>query len=52
MPVLLASGYSQATAEVAKEGFPLIAKPYRADALANAIRQAVAAGRTGRLNTA
>jgi signal transduction histidine kinase len=41
LPVLLASGYSQAMAEVAKEGFAIIAKPYRADALAEAIRRTI-----------
>lgn len=37
--VLLASGYSSATAEVAAENLPIIAKPYRADALTDAITQ-------------
>ncbi len=41
LPVLLASGYSQAMADVAKEGFAIIAKPYRADALAEAIRRTI-----------
>ena len=40
LPILLASGYSQAAAEVAEEGFALIAKPYRADSLSDALRQA------------
>ena len=42
LPVLLASGYSNAAAEVAKEGLQIIAKPYRADTLAGAIEQAIA----------
>jgi CheY-like chemotaxis protein len=52
VPILLASGYSHAAAEVAKEGFPIIAKPYRADALADAIRQAATAARTEKLDSA
>jgi signal transduction histidine kinase len=52
LPILLASGYSQATAEVAKEGFPIIAKPYRADALADAIRQSIRHTGRGRLSSA
>jgi signal transduction histidine kinase/ActR/RegA family two-component response regulator len=41
LPVLLASGFSTAAAEVAKEGFPIIAKPYRAETLAGAVEQAL-----------
>ena len=52
LPVLLASGYSNATAEVAKEGLPIIAKPYRADTLAGAIEQALAAAERGMQRTA
>jgi CheY-like chemotaxis protein len=52
LPILLASGYSQAAAEVAKEGFPIIAKPYRADALADAIRQSIRHTGRGRLSSA
>lgn len=39
--LLLASGYSGAAAEVAREDLPIIAKPYRADALADAIKQCI-----------
>ena len=42
MPILLASGYNRAAAEVDREGFSLIAKPFRAEALSDAVRQAVA----------
>ncbi len=52
LPVLLASGYSQAAAEVAREGFPIIAKPYRADALAEAIRRSIALIRGARRDSA
>jgi signal transduction histidine kinase/CheY-like chemotaxis protein len=41
LPILLASGFSTTAAEVAREGFAIIAKPYRADALAGAIEQAL-----------
>lgn len=37
LPILLATGYSRAAAEVHRDGFTIIAKPYRADALAAAI---------------
>lgn len=40
-PLLLASGYNSAAAEVIKEGFPLIAKPYRADSLSDAIQKSL-----------
>jgi signal transduction histidine kinase/CheY-like chemotaxis protein len=43
LPVLLASGYSHAAAEVAREGLEIIAKPYRAEGLSDAIRRAIAA---------
>jgi signal transduction histidine kinase/ActR/RegA family two-component response regulator len=43
MPILLASGYSHAAAEVAREGLAIIAKPYRAEGLSDAIRRAIAA---------
>jgi two-component system NtrC family sensor kinase len=42
LPILLATGAIQAAADVTREGFALIAKPYRADALSDAIRQALA----------
>ena len=42
LPVLLASGFHRAAAEVAREGFAIIAKPYRADALSDALRETLA----------
>ncbi|WP_460452168.1 hybrid sensor histidine kinase/response regulator [Alsobacter sp. SYSU BS001988] len=41
MPVLLATGYSDAATRAKAEGFALITKPYRPDALASAIQQVV-----------
>ncbi|WP_119419295.1 MASE4 domain-containing protein [Desertibaculum subflavum] len=41
LPILLASGYNRAAVEVDREGFSLLAKPFRADALADAVREAV-----------
>ncbi len=52
LPVLLASGYSQAAAEVAREGFAIIAKPYRADGLSDAIRRCIADNRAPRFGSA
>lgn len=40
LPILLTTGYSRAAAEVHRDGFSIIAKPYRADALAAAIASA------------
>ena len=42
LPILLASGYARATGEVYREGFDIIAKPYSADSLAQALRRAIA----------
>ena len=42
LPILLSSGYARATGEVYREGFNIIAKPYSADSLAEALRRAVA----------
>ena len=42
MPILLATGYSDAANRAKAEGFALITKPYRPEILASAIRQAVA----------
>src|SRR5262245_20016194 len=42
LAVLVGSGYCQATGDVGGEGFAIIAKPYRADALADAIRRTIA----------
>jgi two-component system NtrC family sensor kinase len=41
LPILLATGYSRAAADVHRDGFSIIAKPYRADALAAAIASAL-----------
>jgi CheY-like chemotaxis protein len=41
-PILLATGYSRAAAETAREGLALIAKPYRVDTLADAVRRTIA----------
>jgi signal transduction histidine kinase/CheY-like chemotaxis protein len=42
LPVLLSSGYARATGEVYREGFDIIAKPYSADSLGEALRRTVA----------
>ena len=42
LPVLLATGYTQWGSRVVDEGFTFIAKPYRREALAGAIRAALA----------
>lgn len=44
MPItcVLASGYAGATGEVYREGFNIIAKPYSADSLAEAMRRTIA----------
>jgi len=41
VPILLTSGYSHAAADVLQEGFIVLAKPYRADSLSEAIRQSL-----------
>ena len=41
LPVILATGYSRYASEVAAEGFALIEKPYRRDALAASLRSAL-----------
>jgi signal transduction histidine kinase/CheY-like chemotaxis protein len=51
-PVLLATGYSDAAAEVAAEGFSILAKPYRANALADAIRTSLNIANRARRNIA
>ncbi|MBI2254967.1 MAG: MASE4 domain-containing protein [Proteobacteria bacterium] len=43
-PILLATGYSRAAADIHSQGFSFIAKPYRADALAAAIGSAIEGG--------
>ena len=47
LPVLLASGYTQYALQVVNEGFALVEKPYRRDALSAAIRMAVERARRG-----
>ena len=42
LPILLSSGYARATGEVYREGFDIIAKPYGADSLAEALRRTIA----------
>jgi DNA-binding NtrC family response regulator len=42
LPILLSSGYAHATGEVYREGFDIIAKPYSADSLAEALRRTIA----------
>jgi signal transduction histidine kinase/CheY-like chemotaxis protein len=41
LPVILTTGYSSHTSEVAAEGFALIEKPYRSDVLAASLRSAL-----------
>ena len=41
LPILLASGYSEAVGRATEEGFTLIAKPYQPEALANALQKVV-----------
>ena len=41
LPILLASGIVYAAAEVDRQGFDIIAKPYRADALADALERVI-----------
>ena len=41
LPILLATGYSEAASRATEEGFTLIAKPYQAEALANALQKVV-----------
>lgn len=44
LPILLASGIVYAAAEVDRQGFEIIAKPYRADALADALDRVIKEG--------
>ena len=41
LPVILTTGYSSHASEVVAEGFALIQKPYRRDALAASLRSAL-----------
>ncbi|MBQ0822855.1 PAS domain S-box protein [Microvirga sp. HBU67558] len=40
LPILLATGYSDAASKAARDGFPLISKPYQPDALRQAVHRA------------
>jgi signal transduction histidine kinase/ActR/RegA family two-component response regulator len=51
-PILLATGYSDAAAEVSAEGFSILAKPYRANALADAIRTSLSIANRARRDSA
>jgi CheY-like chemotaxis protein len=51
LPILLATGATQSAADVMREGFNLIAKPYRADALSDAVRQTLAQAGEGARET-
>jgi PAS domain S-box-containing protein len=48
LPVLLATGYSDAANRATEEGFTLLTKPYPPDVLLAAIREVAAAGRPAR----
>ncbi len=41
LPILLASGYARATAEAYRDGFDIIAKPYRLDTLSEALSRTI-----------
>jgi len=41
LPILLTSGYAKSAAEVYRDGFNIIAKPYDTDSLAEALRRTV-----------
>jgi signal transduction histidine kinase/ActR/RegA family two-component response regulator len=45
LPILLSSGYARATGEVYREGFDIIAKPYSADSLGEALGRTIAKAR-------
>jgi signal transduction histidine kinase/CheY-like chemotaxis protein len=51
LPVLLTTGYSTAAPEASGEGFAIIPKPYRADALRRAIEALLRAKTTGEPST-
>jgi CheY-like chemotaxis protein len=51
-PILLVTGYSDAAAEVAAEGFSILAKPYRANALSDAIRTSLTIANRARRSSA
>jgi DNA-binding LytR/AlgR family response regulator len=42
LPIVLSTGYARAAGDVYREGFNIIAKPYSADSLAEALRRTIA----------
>lgn len=52
MPILLCTGLSTAATEAHQQGFGIIAKPYRAETLADAIARTIAAHHSGSRNSA
>jgi FixJ family two-component response regulator len=44
VPIVLTSGYSHVLVEEGRHGFPLLHKPYSAEAVAKALHEARAAG--------
>jgi FixJ family two-component response regulator len=48
LPVLLATGYSRYARQVVEEGFELVEKPYRREALTVSIKAALGRARSGR----
>jgi signal transduction histidine kinase/CheY-like chemotaxis protein len=49
LPILLSSGFARVTGEVYREGFDIIAKPYSADLLAEALRRTIDASKQEQL---
>ncbi|WP_262266010.1 ATP-binding protein [Microvirga yunnanensis] len=45
LPILLATGYSDAASKAARDGFPLVSKPYQPDVLRQAVQRAAASRR-------
>jgi len=52
LPILLASGMAHATADVDRQGFSIIAKPYRADGLSEALNRVIQASRRAQRTSA
>lgn len=50
LPILLSSGYARATGEVLREGFDIIAKPYSADSLGDALGRTIAKAKQERMD--
>jgi DNA-binding NtrC family response regulator len=48
LPIVLASGYNFSAAEVSEAGFTFIAKPFRADGLADVLQRTIEASRQQR----